>query len=237
MFIVPLLKARIERAITEHARPAASPGRAIDVGCGRQPFRRTLESAGYTYRGLDAVHYPDVPPDFVQPIDEPLGPGPRQAAPFDLVLCTEVLEHVGDWAGAFTNFRDLTVPGGRVILSCPHVFMLHEEPYDFWRATPYAIRKLAQRFGFTIITLEQLGTPGEAVGTLYGSCTYRPARRGPFAYVCARGMNVVKRLLVRFIAGRWLRWVVELKGGTYLANFAVLERGAEDGKAAGSDHG
>ena len=49
-------------------------------------------------------------------------------------------------------------------------------------------------------------------------------------------MNVVKRLLVRFIAGRWLRWVIELKGGTYLANFAILERTAGDGKATGGGH-
>jgi SAM-dependent methyltransferase len=224
LFIVPLLKARIERAIAEHARPAAAPGRAIDVGCGRQPFRHTLEAAGYAYRGLDAVAYPDVPPDFVQPIDQPLGPEPRQEAPFDLVLCTEVLEHVGDWAVAFANLRDLTAPGGRVILTCPHVFMLHEEPFDFWRATPYAIRLFAERHGFTVVALEQLGSPGEAVATLLGSCTFRAARGGRLGYLFARSMNVVKRVLVRVITFRWLRWAAVLTGGTYLANFAVLER-------------
>ena len=38
-----------------------------------------------------------------------------------------------------SNVAALLAPGGRVLLTVPHVYRLHEEPYDFWRPTLHAI--------------------------------------------------------------------------------------------------
>jgi len=76
LFIVPLLKERVERAIAEHG-PAGGKRPAMDVGCG--------PSAVSARAGGRRLHVPrdgrrcPPPPDFVQPIDEPLGAALRRS--------------------------------------------------------------------------------------------------------------------------------------------------------------
>jgi SAM-dependent methyltransferase len=41
---------------------------------------------------------------------------------FDLVLCSEVIEHIADPAGALASMRRILRPGGRLVLSTPHRF-------------------------------------------------------------------------------------------------------------------
>ncbi|MBF6558956.1 MAG: class I SAM-dependent methyltransferase [Candidatus Binataceae bacterium] len=48
------------------------------------------------------------------------------AASFDLVLCSEVIEHIPDTAGALAAMRRLLVPGGWLVLSTPQRFSLME---------------------------------------------------------------------------------------------------------------
>jgi hypothetical protein len=44
--------------------------------------------------------------------------------------------------------------GGRLCLTVPFVWPLHEEPYDFFRYTPFALRDLLEAQGFGDITVE-----------------------------------------------------------------------------------
>src|SRR5271165_6727350 len=52
-FIVPLLRREIESCIHRFATPARGAKKAVDIGCGGQPFRVLLEQAGYSYIGVD----------------------------------------------------------------------------------------------------------------------------------------------------------------------------------------
>ena len=38
---------------------------------------------------------------------------------FDLVVCSEVIEHVEDQAAAFGNLADMVTPGGHLLVTCP----------------------------------------------------------------------------------------------------------------------
>src|SRR5207247_641957 len=136
-FIVPLLRQRIEAAFQTDLPPA--PRTVLDVGCGRQPFRHLLEGPGSRYVGMDVTQTPEGSVDIIAAIDAPLPLVTTALAPFDFILCTEVLEHVADWTTAFANFAALLRPRGRLLLTCPHFYLLHEEPYDFWRPTLHAI--------------------------------------------------------------------------------------------------
>jgi 2-polyprenyl-3-methyl-5-hydroxy-6-metoxy-1,4-benzoquinol methylase len=42
-----------------------------------------------------------------------------EPASFDLILCTEVLEHIGDWRAALASMARLLRPGGALVLSTP----------------------------------------------------------------------------------------------------------------------
>ena len=91
-------------------------GKALDVGCGRQPFRRVLEGYGFAYTGMDTQAAEGV--THVAAIDGALPPETIAEGPFAFLLCTEVLEHVADWTAAFENFARLTSAGSKVLLTC-----------------------------------------------------------------------------------------------------------------------
>jgi len=196
-FIVPLLGKAIEKCLTEYAKPAATGAKALDVGCGRQPFRRELQSFGYEYVSIDTQQNPDQSVDFICAIDSQLPEELLYRGPFQFLLCTEVMEHVADWDRAFKNFALLLAPGGKILITCPHVYPLHEVPYDFWRPTLYSLRYFANRAGFATIFEKQAGDGWDVIGTALGIAQPNPTG-GLFSELLAK--------LVSY--GRWGAWLI-----------------------------
>lgn len=225
-FIVTRLAQAIPAAINAHAKPLEASGKALDVGCGRQPFRRTLESRGFRYVGLDTQQNVDNTVAHVCAIDADLPPALLAESPFDFILCTEVMEHVADWPAAFANFNRLLAPGGRLLITCPHFYPLHEEPYDFWRATPHALRSFAARFGFTIIEQAQIGDGLDVLGTAMAATKLRvpDGSWNPLAHLVVLALQIKKAAWVWFCKQRFARSLVKAQTKLYLSNLIVLER-------------
>jgi SAM-dependent methyltransferase len=66
---------------------------------------------------------------------------------FDVVLCTQVLEHVEDPAQAVRELHRATAPGGRVLASTHGVMVYHPNPGDHWRWTHTGLEKLFRANG------------------------------------------------------------------------------------------
>lgn len=63
---------------------------------------------------------------------------------FDIVICTEVLEHIEDWKRAIHNLKGIISPGGILLLTTvTKGFKYHGHPYDYWR---YSLDDLANIF-------------------------------------------------------------------------------------------
>ena len=226
-FIVPLLKEAIEAQIDRLLAPRQTQNlvRVLDVGCGRQPFRARVEKAGASYHSLDVSAQEGVNIDFIARIDqEQLPESVCEGGLYDLILCSEVLEHVAEWDLAFANFRSLSNQSAFLILTCPHFFPLHEEPYDFWRPTPYAIRYFAQKHGFAIEIETPLGTGWDILGTLLACQTFLPRTRSFTSRFGNRVCQVMGRWLFALLRSRRLQDSVVDRGPFYLANFFVLRK-------------
>src|SRR5262249_46534647 len=124
---------------------------------GRQPFRKQIESRGFHYSGLDVNQNPEGTVDFVCAIDEALPSSLLKLSPFDVICCFEVMEHVANWYVAFANFTILMGTGSKLVLTAPHFFYLHEEPYDFWRPTIHAFDYFGKKHGLKSVELKKGG--------------------------------------------------------------------------------
>jgi len=104
---------------------------ALDVNGTVRPVVEALGPA--TYVGVDLEQGPGV--DEVLSAEDLLdrfGPGA-----FDVVISTELLEHVPDWRRVVENLKLVASPGGLVVITTrSRGFPLHGYPWDHWRYEP-----------------------------------------------------------------------------------------------------
>lgn len=197
----PVRRRAIVARVSSFADSIPSGHRVLDVGAGLAPYRPLFAHADYVthdWPGSVHDHAPDIVGDIQAGIDAPSGS-------FDAVLCTEVLEHVADMSAALGEMHRLLRDGGRIAITVPFVVALHEEPYDFWRPTSYALTTLLTTVGFTDVHVEPLtgafGTLTEVLadfGYSIGSLEDRPSfRRRAFGAALRAAARVLGRFSTR----------------------------------------
>lgn len=170
------------------AAPAHIRGRLLDVGCGLKPYAPLLAPYVTEHVGVD---HPDSPHALTSvdvlatAYDIPL-----ESASFDTVLMSEVLEHLERPGDALAESHRLLKPGGKLILTTPFIWTLHEEPRDFYRFSPYGLRYEAEQAGFSEMTVIPLAGQWVMLALMLGYALGRsPARR------LGRGMRFVHTAL------------------------------------------
>jgi len=67
-------------------------------------------------------------------------------ASIDVVLCTQVLEHIPEPVAVVAEIRRVLKPGGRLLLSVPSIFPQHGSPGDYWRYMPQGLKWVLRDF-------------------------------------------------------------------------------------------
>jgi len=224
-FVVLHLKEFLERSLREQC---ARGMRVADIGCGEQPYRSLVQKLGATYVGYDIAQNRKGTVEHLGPITDI----PAEDASYDLVLCSEVLEHTVDPGRAIEELARILNPGGRLILTTPFAYPLHEEPYDFFRLTPNAICILAERCGLHRLKFEQTGNELEVIATVWCNLWSRlevippPARR-IISAAMRLPVNVAVTMASR-VLGRGL------PSKYYLSNAALFEKPTSGNAVTGS---
>lgn len=71
---------------------------------------------------------------------------------FDIVVMAEVLEHLHSPHLALENVHRALKQNGRLILTVPFIFPIHDQPYDYYRFTRYGLEYLLRHFRDLSIT-------------------------------------------------------------------------------------
>ena len=138
--------------------------RVLDVGCGPKPYLPFFSDIAAEYVGLDVVSTPDA--DVVGFVENM----PLEDGRFDLVLCTQVLEHCDNPAAAVSELRRVTAPGGRVLASTHGVQVYHPSPHDYWRWTHEGLARLfAENGDWDDLRVDPAAGTAATLGMLLGT--------------------------------------------------------------------
>lgn len=151
-----------EQWVAAQAAKVPSGSRLLDMGAGSCPYRKFFTHCEYKTHDfvqlkpeqlLGQQGYGQI--DYVSDITAV----PVPPASFDVILCTEVLEHVPEPIQAVREMGRILKPGGRLILTAPLGSGLHQQPYHFYGGyTPYWYQKFLTEAGFKEISIEPNGS-------------------------------------------------------------------------------
>jgi SAM-dependent methyltransferase len=151
-----------QKALEAHAR-----GTLLDLGCGKVPFyevyrHRVDEVVCVDWdNSLHGNKHLDFTRDLNQDLDLPAGH-------FDTVILSDVLEHIRKPEKLLAQIQKLLRPGGTVIVGVPFYYWIHEDPFDFYRYTRFALTAMAEENGFEVCYIEEAGGAPEILGDLLG---------------------------------------------------------------------
>lgn len=146
-FTAKLTRATLDRFIHAHA----SAGRTLDIGAQTGPYAKCFPNRV----ALDIE-----PRRGIQIVADAQAMGLADAS-FDVVLCTEVLEHLPEPQRAIDEMYRVLRPGGTLLLTTRFLFPIHDAPHDYFRFTKYGLRHLLRAF-----TIEAVEEETTTVGTL-----------------------------------------------------------------------
>jgi SAM-dependent methyltransferase len=127
----------------------------LDAGAGESQFRgcfgeqfyialdATVGDPEWDYSGIDLC--------------ADLGGIPLRSSSVDLVLNTQVLEHVENPGVVLREIRRVLKDGGSLLLTAPQGWPEHQQPNDFYRFTRFALSSLMKEAGFSESHVEPIG--------------------------------------------------------------------------------
>jgi len=125
----------------------------LDVGCGNKPYRKLFQYSSYQGIDIEGGGHTDQEKTVDKFFDGLHIPFPDNQ--FEVILCTQVLEHTPEPAKLLSEVARTLKTDGRVFITTPFVWNEHEIPYDFCRFTRYGLEQLLTQSGLKISSLTQ----------------------------------------------------------------------------------
>ena len=150
-----------DRWIRAKAATVPAGVKVLDVGAGTCPYRELFAHCKYKtldfkkYDGVklgDTTEYGGI--DYVSEITDI----PATEGVFDIILCTEVLEHVPEPIAALKELSRILCIGGQMLLTVPLGAGLHQLPYHYYGGyTPEWFKHFCPKFDLYITEITPNG--------------------------------------------------------------------------------
>jgi SAM-dependent methyltransferase len=121
----------------------------LDFGCGSMPYRNILSASIHQYLGADIKENSAAQIE----INIETGKILLEDCSVDIVLSTQVLEHVVSPLAYLRESNRVLKEAGLLVLSTHGVWMYHPDPTDFWRWTADGLSKIISDEGFEVIEI------------------------------------------------------------------------------------
>lgn len=190
-------------------RYVVAGSRVADYGCGTAPYRGLLQDKASVYLSIDLASNPDS--DVA--IDH-LGRVPLDDGCADVVLSTQVLEHVPSPASYLSECWRLLTPGGLLIVSTHGFWSYHPSPCDYWRWTQAGLEKVLDDNGFEVLEVQHVLSLASSAVQLFHDA-FRSRLPGPagkvWAFLCQGLISLLEGASERWTKGTRLK-----DAGTYV---------------------
>lgn len=183
------LRASVARLIR---RLQLQPGaRVLDYGCSDMQYRDLFGE------GIELVGA-DLPGNELATIEIGAdGRLPLEDDSFDVVLSTQVLEHVEDPALYLAECERVLRPGGQLLLSTHGIMLYHPDPVDYWRWTWAGLERIVREAGLEPAGRDDvMGLATTGAQLLQDGIYHRlggPRRKRAFAFVAQTAISLIAR--------------------------------------------
>lgn len=190
--------------ICQHAR-----GRVLDVGCASRWIERWLPTE-CSYVGLD---YPATGRDLYKAHPDVFADAsalPLRDSTFDTVVMLEVLEHLRFPSEALHELARVVRPRGKVLLSMPFLYPIHDAPHDYQRLTIHGLIRDVEAAGLQVQyvapSLGSLETAGLLAAIALGGAAAIAWERRSLSLIALPllGVGIVAANLLAWASGRLL---------------------------------
>ncbi len=143
-------------AIDDFVQRHATRQRVLDLGAGLSPYARYFPNRiAVDLAPCSGVH-----------VCGDAHSLPFRSSTFDVVLCTEVLEHVREPRTVEREIARVVKPGGKLILTTRFNYPIHMAPHDYYRFTKHGLEYLFRHW--CIESLEGDSSAFDSAGMFVG---------------------------------------------------------------------
>lgn len=132
--------------MAKYISPLGNDLTIIDYGCGHMPYKELLLNVVNKYIGVDLEENKSAEVHIT-----PTGTINLRDNFSDIVLSTQVLEHVVDPVHYIAECKRVLKKDGLMILSTHGYWIYHPDPTDYWRWTSSGLKKIIEDAGFEIL--------------------------------------------------------------------------------------
>ena len=151
----------------DHALSQYAKGKLLDLGCGKVPLYeayREYVSENICVDWNNSAHkneHLDTECDLTKAL-------PFNNEEFDTIILSDVLEHIPQPEHLWLEMWRILAIEGMIIMNVPFYYCLHEQPYDFYRYTEFALRRFVENARFRLVQLEPIGGVPEILADILG---------------------------------------------------------------------